>query len=194
MAQASQSLKYRIEGMDCPSCATKIENAVGRLAGIGSVSVSVGAGSMRVEPNGAIAPGAIESRVEALGFTIARMDAGDPDPAPAASDHHHAHGGDAEGPWWRSAKARLTIACAAALAAAYGIGVIFPDIGHWAFLAAMLVGLTPIARRALAAARTGTPFSIETLMTIAAIGAIFIGATEEAAELPCASKGPEQGP
>ncbi len=45
----------------------------------------------------------------------------------------------------------------------------------------MLVGLLPIARRAFAAATMGTPFSIEMLMTIAAIGAVFIGATEEAA-------------
>jgi Cd2+/Zn2+-exporting ATPase len=45
----------------------------------------------------------------------------------------------------------------------------------------MMVGLVPIASRAWAAARAGTPFSIETLMTVAAIGAVFIDATEEAA-------------
>src|SRR5690606_23025041 len=39
----------------------------------------------------------------------------------------------------------------------------------------------PIARRAAVAALTGTPFTIETLMTIAAVGAVIIGATEEAA-------------
>ncbi|MFX9938899.1 heavy metal translocating P-type ATPase, partial [Acinetobacter baumannii] len=50
-----------------------------------------------------------------------------------------------------------------------------------AFLLAMLVGLIPIARRAISAARAGTPFSIEMLMTIAAVGAVIIGATEEAA-------------
>ncbi len=45
----------------------------------------------------------------------------------------------------------------------------------------MLIGLVPIARRAYMAAINGTPFSIEMLMTIAAVGAMFIGATEEAA-------------
>ncbi|WP_424135525.1 heavy metal translocating P-type ATPase [Roseomonas chloroacetimidivorans] len=45
----------------------------------------------------------------------------------------------------------------------------------------MLVGLVPIARRAFVAARFGTPFSIEMLMVIAALGATIIGATEEAA-------------
>lgn len=45
----------------------------------------------------------------------------------------------------------------------------------------MLVGLLPIARRAYAAAINGAPFTIEMLMTIAALGALAIGATEEAA-------------
>ena len=45
----------------------------------------------------------------------------------------------------------------------------------------MAVGLVPIARRAIMAALAGTPFSIEMLMTIAAVGAVIINATEEAA-------------
>jgi Cd2+/Zn2+-exporting ATPase len=39
----------------------------------------------------------------------------------------------------------------------------------------------PIARRAIMAALAGTPFSIEMLMTIAAVGAVIIQASEEAA-------------
>jgi Cd2+/Zn2+-exporting ATPase len=38
-----------------------------------------------------------------------------------------------------------------------------------------------LSRRAFAAARAGSPFSIEMLMTIAAVGALIIGAAEEAA-------------
>lgn len=38
----------------------------------------------------------------------------------------------------------------------------------------------PFARRALALARAGSPFSIETLMVVAALGAAIIGAAEEA--------------
>ncbi|WEF52024.1 heavy metal translocating P-type ATPase [[Pseudomonas] carboxydohydrogena] len=48
-------------------------------------------------------------------------------------------------------------------------------------MVATLVGLVPIGRRALAGAVSGTPFSIEMLMSIAAIGAVAIGAAEEAA-------------
>ncbi len=45
----------------------------------------------------------------------------------------------------------------------------------------MAVGLVPIARRALFGAMNGSPFSIETLMTVAAVGAVIINAAEEAA-------------
>ncbi|MBZ6077110.1 heavy metal translocating P-type ATPase [Microvirga puerhi] len=94
--------------------------------------------------------------------------------------HLHDHGAS-DGPWWKSKRGLLTIACGLALIAAYGIGQLVPKTGHWAFVLAMAVGLAPIARRALVAARFGTPFSIEMLMTIAAVGAVIIGATEEAA-------------
>jgi Zn2+/Cd2+-exporting ATPase len=85
------------------------------------------------------------------------------------------------GPWSRSPKGRLTIASGAALVAATVVGGLAPSISPAVFVAAMLVGLIPIARRALMAAFAGTPFSIEMLMTIAAVGAVTIGAGEEAA-------------
>jgi Cd2+/Zn2+-exporting ATPase len=75
----------------------------------------------------------------------------------------------------------LTIFAGAALVVAYGIGHLFPAIETYAFVVAMFVGLVPIARRAIMAALAGTPFSIEMLMTIAAVGAVVINATEEAA-------------
>jgi Cd2+/Zn2+-exporting ATPase len=73
------------------------------------------------------------------------------------------------------------IACGVALVVAYGAGKLEPSIAAYAFTVAMLVGLIPIAQRALMAALAGTPFSIEMLMTIAAVGAVFINAVEEAA-------------
>jgi len=184
LPERSGGIRYRIGGMDCAACVTKIENAVGRLPGVGTVNVSLANGTMTLAPEGSIAPGSVEKQVRTLGYQIAPYDAS-PDAQAVADGHdghdYAAHGDAIDGPWYQSPKARLTIACAAALGLAYGLGQAFPDIGYWLFLAAMLVGLIPIVRRAVAAARTGTPFSIETLMSIAAIGAIFIGAAEEAA-------------
>ena len=67
------------------------------------------------------------------------------------------------------------------LALAFAISIVRPELSLWAYGAAALVGLVPFARRAFVGALSGTPFSIETLMTVAAAGAIAIGAAEEAA-------------
>jgi Zn2+/Cd2+-exporting ATPase len=105
------------------------------------------------------------------------------DAKPATAGPAHAHFDDPASdnlPWWRARKALLTFACGAALVCAYGLGHLMPSYANVLFILALAVGLIPIARRALAAARFGSPFSIEMLMTIAAIGAVIIGAAEEA--------------
>ncbi|MCB1502416.1 MAG: cadmium-translocating P-type ATPase [Bauldia sp.] len=187
----AETLKYRIGGMDCAACATKIETAVLRLPGVGGVGVSLAAGTMTVRRDGAIAVGSVERQVTALGYSITSAGAGSAGGTLAVQSHdghdhgdaghHHGHQETLDGAWWRTPKARLIFISGAALAVAYAAGLVFPAIGHWAFVLAMAVGLAPIARRAVAAALAGTPFSIETLMTIAAVGAVIIGATEEAA-------------
>ncbi|OWJ77291.1 heavy metal translocating P-type ATPase [Haematobacter genomosp. 1] len=111
-------------------------------------------------------------------------------------DHEHEHG-DAPSPpaaslppdpadpdrrWYRTAKGRLVILTAALLAVAWAVELLAgPGLGYWAFLLACLIGVAPVAKRALAALRTGQPFTIESLMTIAVLGALLIGAVEEAA-------------
>ncbi|MGV8838973.1 MAG: heavy metal translocating P-type ATPase [Bauldia sp.] len=100
----------------------------------------------------------------------------------AAGLHSHLHDHGAEdGPFWSTKRFRLTAAAGIGLVVAFLAAKLLPDLGHWPYVFAMLIGLVPIARRALVAARYGSPFSIEMLMTIAAIGAVFIGAGEEAA-------------
>src|SRR3546814_9223224 len=67
------------------------------------------------------------------------------------------------------------------MATAYAIAQFFPNYGAWVFAAAVIVGVFPFARKALALAKSGSPFSIETLMSVAALGALVIGEAEEAA-------------
>ncbi|RJT28170.1 cadmium-translocating P-type ATPase [Mesorhizobium waimense] len=180
MAEAVKA-RYRVGGMDCAACATKIENAVGRIPGVTEVGASYTAGTMNVVHEN-VPFIAIQKAVKSLGYTVTSHDA--PAQAAGALDAGEAQPGHPEldeGPWWKTKKALLTLSCAAALVIAYLVGLLLPAVGHWAFLAALLVGLVPIGRRAVAGAVSGTPFSIETLMTIAAVGAVIIGATEEAA-------------
>lgn len=181
--------RLRVSGMDCAGCATKITNALQRLPGVTDVNVSVTGGTVVVQ-HGPLNTQDMSRQIESLGYEVTESEAvrdgihsGSAKNA-GHEDHSHAHAHD-HGPsdqvWWRSKKGRLTIASGGAVAAAFVIGKTFPQTDRWVFLVAMLVGLIPIARRAFAAARTGTPFSIEMLMTIAAVGAVFIDAAEEAA-------------
>lgn len=202
MNEASFSKRYQIGGMDCAACANKIDTAVRRLPGVSDVNVSATAGTMTIKHLPEAALDTVETTVTRLGYSISANAGANAraDPLPAhdhehpdhdhAHDHHdeaatessHGHNDDLEtGPWWRSSKAKLTLASGAAMVAAYLLGHFFPSIGPYAFVGAMLVGLIPITRRAVMAALAGIPFTIETLMTIAAIGAVLIDAGEEAA-------------
>ena len=187
MTGAATQTRYRVEGMDCAGCAAKIDTAVRRLPGVEEVSVSATAGTMTVRHNGQSDLNQLERAVTGLGYGIAPADRAavahrpghaSPDDAPELHSHDH---GPTTGPWWKSPKAKLTAAAGLALIVAYGVGKLVPAVAPWAFNAAMLSGLVPIVRRAFMAARAGTPFSIEMLMTIAAVGAVIIGAGEEAA-------------
>ncbi len=156
-------------------------------------------------------PGAVEKQVESLGYGTKRIEPGaDRAPSTAnlaghaalhshdhSSDHGHhdghSHGAshghadhedaaDAEKPWWQTGKARLVWILAALVLAAYALATILPErLTYPLFLLATLVAIVPFGRRAIALARVGSPFSIETLMVTAALGASVIGAAEEAA-------------
>jgi Cd2+/Zn2+-exporting ATPase len=95
--------------------------------------------------------------------------------------HVHDDPADRGKRWYQTGKGKLVIFTALLLGAAWIIEYLAPEIGRWAFVAACLIGVAPVAQRAFAALRMGQPFTIESLMTVAAIGALFIDAAEEAA-------------
>ncbi|MGA0531211.1 heavy metal translocating P-type ATPase [Hansschlegelia sp. KR7-227] len=173
MADAS-ALKLRIEGMDCGSCAAKIETAMRRLPGVADVEVSVAGESLSLTlDEDRTSRATIKAKIAALGFHAL-----DPAPGPGLQAHDHA---PTHGHWAASAKGRLVIASGALLAAAWVVSLAGPQWAEWPYVAAAVVGLAPILRRAFAGAMNGTPFSIETLMSVAAVGAIAIGEAPEAA-------------
>ena len=96
--------------------------------------------------------------------------------------HVHDDPADRGKRWYQTGKGKLVIFTGILLGAAWAAEFLSPGpVGYWAFVAACVIGVAPVARRAFAAARMGQFFTIESLMTIAAIGALFIGAAEEAA-------------
>ena len=106
--------RFRVEGMDCASCGTKVETATRRVAGVEDVSVSVVNQTMTVKH----APGAdlaeISAKVGNLGYRTRIMGAhtaGKPEGEHAGGVQMHGdHDQDDDGPWWRSRKAMLTAA------------------------------------------------------------------------------------
>lgn len=174
------TVRFRVDGMDCPSCATKIENALKRVAGVDRVTVNVGASSVAIKPlsdrfSSDEAAGAIRS----LGYKVEQLPKVGTERV--GIDSAHSNGVSPDTSWWKTGKARLVFAAGALLATAFVAEHAFPAVAPWPFVVATLVSLMPVARRALSAARSGSIFTIEMLMTIAAIGALAINAAEEAA-------------
>ena len=187
--------------MDCAACTTKVVRAVERMPGVSEVRVALMAERLTLDlmPD-STSPEAIEGVVRKLGFGIApkgqqaprkkafvlpgavpTVPASDEQAAsdPAAREHAAAL---PDKSWHQTAKGRLVILTGTLLALAWTVELLTSsEVGYWAFVAACLIGVVPIAKRAFEALRMGQPFTIEGLMTIAAGGALLIGAAEEAA-------------
>jgi Cd2+/Zn2+-exporting ATPase len=169
------TFKLRIEGMDCGACAVKIENAMKRLPGVSDINVSYAQESLSLTLDGdRTSPESIETRIKALGFTPL-SNAQRKSSAAADADEPNAP------TWWRTRKGRLALFTGAMFATAFALAQIDPQVGQWAYSIAALVSIVPVLKRVYAGAISGTPFSIETLMSVAALGAVAIGAAQEAA-------------
>ncbi|MEW2738258.1 zinc/cadmium/mercury/lead-transporting ATPase [Providencia sp. PROV130] len=162
---ASQRFSWIIRGMDCPSCANKIETAVKQISEVKQAKVLFATEKLVVDANTDISV-AVRSTVETAGYELLEVGSNSAAAAPPPS---------------LLSEAKPVIILAILMAISWGIEFINPQLGNIAFILTTLFGLYPIARKSLRLMRTGSPFAIETLMTVAAIGAIFIQATEEAA-------------
>lgn len=178
-ASATRAVRLRVEGMDCSACAIKVENALKRVPGLSDITMNYATEmlSLRLDENRA-AEATVEGRIRALGYRPIALDgsagrAGEMGPGEALSAGSR--------PWWRTPKGWMVLGLGMLLATAFAIAALRPELASWAYGVAAVIGILPIACRSLVGALSGTPFSIETLMTVAATGAIAIEATEEAA-------------
>ncbi|EKT59922.1 zinc/cadmium/mercury/lead-transporting ATPase [Providencia sneebia] len=163
---AKQRFSWIIRGMDCPSCARKIENAIKQITEVKQVKVLFATEKLVVDSDTDISV-IVRSTVEEAGYEL--------------QDVGHNNTSSSTTPPSLLNDAKPVIFLAILMVISWCIEAVNPKLGNIAFIATTLVGLYPIARKSLRLIRTGTPFAIETLMTVAAVGAIFIQATEEAA-------------
>ncbi|EOA8954440.1 zinc/cadmium/mercury/lead-transporting ATPase [Vibrio harveyi] len=159
---------WLVSGMDCPSCAQKLEKAITSVEGVTNAKVLFATEKLVVDFDNRAVAAVIEQVSQQTGFPLISTDA----PKPKAEKKG----------WLGIVKDNVQIlSIAGAMAFAGIISDFNPMLSTWLFTLTCLLGLYPVAMKAVKLARSGTPFAIETLMSVAALGALYLGETAEAA-------------
>ncbi|MGL6399782.1 zinc/cadmium/mercury/lead-transporting ATPase [Aeromonas veronii] len=169
--QGNSRHSWQVLGMDCPSCARKIETAVSRVSGVQQARVLFATEKLVVDLAPDLSPDPVTAAVLAAGFQLKG--------AQANTAHTITKEATRQSPllttlgkYWQPLS----------LAGLMLVAALLPkEFGQSLFTLATLWGLWPISRKAWALTKSGSPFAIETLMTVAAVGALFLGETAEAA-------------
>jgi len=189
--KTATELCYLIEGMDCADCANKIEALVSRTPGASNPRVVFTTQVLRLNLDESVTPrGSLEANLRAIGYEpkfrsgpTAHDQPGHVHDAEEDHDeagHVHEHDSlDEAKPWYKTKQGRLVLTTGALLALAFGFSRVEPALARWGYIAATLVGVWPLALKAWRSARLGNPFGINTLVTVAALGAILIDAAPE---------------
>ncbi|WNJ79810.1 Zn(II)/Cd(II)/Pb(II) translocating P-type ATPase ZntA [Cedecea neteri] len=162
IADNGSRYSWHVAGMDCAACARKVENAVKQVSDVQQVQVVFSTEKLLVSASRDIRND-VEKAVKAAGYTL--NDASAPKQEKSSSLQENLP----------------LILLIVLMVISWGLEQFNHPLGNLAFIATTLVGLWPIARQAVRLIRSGNWFAIETLMSVAAIGALFIGATAEAA-------------
>ncbi len=165
-SQAAIKLRWTIKGMDCPSCAAKVEKAVKHIDGILSARVSFATERLLIlaKTDSTSVPMQVKQAVNDAGFKL------EEDNSVKKRDKAS----------FLTRYGSITL-FALLIISATAASSVWPEFNSLFFSVATLWGLIPVVRKAWSLARNGSPFSIETLMGMAAIGALFLGETAEAA-------------
>lgn len=156
-----QRYSWLVNGMDCAACARKVENAVKQVQGVNHVQVLFATEKLLVSADRDITS-LVEAAVTSAGYSLRSESSPVEKTSPL-----------------RENLPLITLIVLMALS--WTLEQFNHPLGNLAFIVTTLVGLYPIARQALRLMKSGSWFAIETLMSVAAIGALFIGATAEAA-------------
>ena len=174
-AQGNSRHSWQVLGMDCPSCARKIETAVSRVSGVQQARVLFATEKLVVDLAPGLSPDPVTAAVLAAGFQLKGESADKQEAGREQASQQPLQGnlfGNFLGKYWQPLS----------LAGLMLVAALLPkEFGQPLFTLATLWGLWPISRKAWALTKSGSPFAIETLMTVAALGALFLGETAEAA-------------
>ncbi len=173
--QGNSRHSWQVLGMDCPSCARKIETAVSRVSGVQQARVLFATEKLVVDLAPGLSPDPVTAAVLAAGFQLKGESADKQAAGREQASQQPLQGnlfGNFLGKYWQPLS----------LAGLMLVAALLPkELGQPLFTLATLWGLWPISRKAWALTKSGSAFAIETLMTVAAVGALFLGETAEAA-------------
>lgn len=158
--------RFRVDGMDCGSCAATVERAVGALEGVRHARVSFGTATLVVD--GDVADERVERAVRGAGYAARPADAGSRTPGRPA---------------WRRDRRTLSASLAVAVlatAVAASLAGAPPAAAAALYLMSMAVGGWPVALAAATALRRRS-LDMNVLMALAAVGAVGIGEYAEGA-------------
>jgi Cd2+/Zn2+-exporting ATPase len=163
---AAEARRFRVDGMDCASCAKTVEKAVGGLDDVRAAQVSFGTATLLVD--GDVAADRVVSAVRRAGYSARPV--GEARTGP-------------DMPFWRRDRRTVSLTLSLiALAAAVTASLAGAPraVAEPLYLLSMAVGGWPIGLAALTALRRRT-LDMNVLMALAAIGAVGIGDYAEGA-------------
>ncbi|WP_420593895.1 heavy metal translocating P-type ATPase [Deinococcus sp.] len=173
-------LSYVVEGMDCANCVQKVERAIGHLPGTAQVKTSFARQTLALQLDESQTPRqTLERQLRALGYLPTLQ-------APSLPDHPAGQQAvqtalPTQTPWYATRQGRLVLLSGVLLLLAWLFGFAWPQAAVSGYVAAAALGVWPLARQAYASARLGDVFSINLLVSLAAIGAVLIGQAAEGA-------------
>jgi Cd2+/Zn2+-exporting ATPase len=170
-------MAYRVDGLDCADCALHLEEALRRSPGVAQVSVDFTLARLRVVPeDGTEIRASVERVTEEMGYWLRSVEDAEAQIAESATAGWRAR-------LWRRRRDLTTAASGMLIALAVGLRLLgLPEAAvAGVFVAAILVGGFYTARAGWAALRTAHSLDMNALMTMAAVGAIFVGEWAEGA-------------
>lgn len=165
---------FDIGGMDCADCARKVASGVEKLPGVQMSELNFASGKLKVV--GDSPAEAIRERVRALGYEVLAEKQKESGKSPARRQNFLSF-------LWQRSETRLALVGAILILP----GLVFSELLGREYmwvnlfsLAAILSAGFPVARAAWRNLRINRSIDINFLMTVAAVGAFFIGAYSEA--------------
>ncbi|MFV0321981.1 MAG: heavy metal translocating P-type ATPase [Alphaproteobacteria bacterium] len=156
--------RFPIKGLDCASCALKVETALKSISDVTEVVVNLSAEKVYVTTNKDIPFAQFKEKITPLGYHIF-------DEEEVVS----------ETSVWDSPYFKSMLISGLLILLATIASFIFPDYGKWAFLAAALVALFPVLKQAIQSAQNKNFLGMNILVSLAVIGAVALGEYMEAA-------------